>query len=94
MISPPLAAPAGNRLLPVEMSGTATTYANFVRVTGTPEELVFDLGLNTQIDSNPAEPIKITNRVVMNFYTVAFAAAIWTLANAAERYPERAKSAG
>ncbi len=34
--------------IPVDASGLTATYANFFRVTGTPEELVLDFGLNTQ----------------------------------------------
>ena len=44
-------------------------YTNFCRVSVTPEELVLDFGLNTQITPTPAEPIKLTHRIVMNFYT-------------------------
>jgi hypothetical protein len=43
-------------------------YANFCRVTGTPEELILDFGLN----SNPiggAEVVEVTQRLVMNYYT-------------------------
>ena len=29
------------------------SYANFCRVTGTPEELILDFGLNTQMGPNP-----------------------------------------
>ncbi|MCS7017241.1 MAG: DUF3467 domain-containing protein, partial [Gemmatales bacterium] len=43
--------------------------ANFARVTGTPEELVLDFGLNTQATPSPNEPVKLTHRVVMSFYT-------------------------
>jgi hypothetical protein len=55
---------------PVDASSITTTYANFCRVTGTPEELILDFGLNTQMAQQPVtEPVKVTNRVVMNFYT-------------------------
>src|SRR5262249_19984947 len=53
----------------VDASGMSTHYANFCRVTGTPEELVLDFGLNTQMTPTPSEPIKITHRLVLNFYT-------------------------
>jgi hypothetical protein len=53
----------------VDASQLSTVYANFCRVTGTPEELVLDFGLNTQMAPNAAEPIKLTHRLVMNFYT-------------------------
>ena len=34
--------------IPVDIEHMVSTYANFFRVTGTPEELVLDFGLNTQ----------------------------------------------
>ncbi|MCS7167578.1 MAG: DUF3467 domain-containing protein [Gemmatales bacterium] len=57
------------RDFPVDTSQLATVYANFARVTGTPEELVLDFGLNTQAAPSPNEPVKLTHRVVMSFYT-------------------------
>ncbi|OAI45849.1 hypothetical protein AYO44_02290 [Planctomycetaceae bacterium SCGC AG-212-F19] len=53
----------------VDASQLSTVYANFCRVTGTPEELVLDFGLNTQMAPVAAEPIKLTHRLVMNFFT-------------------------
>jgi len=56
--------------LPVDAAGVSATYTNFFRVTGTPEELVLDFGLNTQQET-PAgpEPVKLNQRLVMSFYT-------------------------
>jgi len=45
------------------------SYANFCRVTGTPEELVVDFGLNKQVGPQVSEPIDISQRIVVNFYT-------------------------
>ena len=45
------------------------SYANFCRVTGTPEELILDFGLNAQPFGEQNEPVPINQRVVMNFYT-------------------------
>jgi hypothetical protein len=53
----------------VDTSALSTAYANFCRVTGTPEELVLDFGLNTQMSPTPTEAIKLTHRLVVNFYT-------------------------
>lgn len=53
----------------VDADGLAPVYANFVRVAGTPEELVLDFGLNTQPTAAHTNPIKITERVVLNHYT-------------------------
>jgi hypothetical protein len=44
-------------------------YANFCRVTGTPEELVIDFALNPQPYGAPVEPVVINQRLVTNFYT-------------------------
>jgi hypothetical protein len=53
----------------MDLSGLVTSYANFCRVTGTPEELVLDFGLNTQMTPTPIEPVKLTHRLVVNFFT-------------------------
>jgi hypothetical protein len=53
----------------VDTSALSTAYANFCRVTGTPEELVLDFGLNTQMSPVPGEAVKLTHRLVMNYYT-------------------------
>jgi hypothetical protein len=45
------------------------SYANFCRVTGTPEELIIDFGLNPQPVGIPTQPIVITQRIITNFYT-------------------------
>ena len=68
---PKAAAPAeGQRQqVQVDTSKTHAAYANFCRVTGTPEELIIDFGLNTQPMGVPSEPIEITERIVMNYYT-------------------------
>jgi len=38
-------------------------------VTGTPEELIIDFGLNPQPFGVPTAPIAITQRIVTNFFT-------------------------
>ncbi|MEM0925430.1 MAG: DUF3467 domain-containing protein [Planctomycetota bacterium] len=45
------------------------TYANFCRVTGSPEELIVDFGLNPQPIGVPKEPIEVKQRIIVNFYT-------------------------
>jgi len=44
-------------------------YANFCRVTGSPEELIIDFGLNPQPVGPPIEAIDVKQRIVVNFYT-------------------------
>jgi len=66
------AAQAGQAQAPqftVDAAGLVSTYTNWYRVTGTPEELVIDFGLNPQMGQAPTEPIKLSSRLVMNFYT-------------------------
>jgi hypothetical protein len=53
----------------VKDSGAISSYANFCRVTGTPEELIVDFGLNPQPIGMPTEPVVITQRIVTNYYT-------------------------
>jgi hypothetical protein len=53
----------------VDDSHTTATYSNFCRVTGSPEELIIDFGLNPQPVGVPKAPIAVTQRVVMNYYT-------------------------
>lgn len=52
-----------------DSSRTTACYANFCRVTGTPEELIIDFGLNSQPMGVPTEPIEISERIVMNYFT-------------------------
>ena len=55
--------------LQVDDSRAVASYANFCRVTGTPEELIVDFGLNPQPMGVPTEPIPVSQRIVVNFYT-------------------------
>ena len=53
----------------IDDSKALASYANFCRVTGTPEELIIDFGLNPQPIGVPTQPIIITQRIISNFYT-------------------------
>jgi len=53
----------------VDDSHVTALYANFCRVTGSPEELIVDFGLNPQPVGMPKNPIAVTQRIVMNYYT-------------------------
>jgi hypothetical protein len=53
----------------VDDSRVTALYANFCRVTGSPEELIVDFGLNPQPVGMPKNPISVTQRIVMNYYT-------------------------
>ena len=69
----PAAAPAGQaqQQFQVEVDDThvGSSYANFCRVTGSPEELIVDFGLNPQPIGMPTKPIMITQRIILNFFT-------------------------
>ncbi len=53
----------------VEDKNAVCAYANFCRVTGTPEELIIDFGLNSQPFGVPQEAVQITQRIVTNYFT-------------------------
>jgi hypothetical protein len=53
----------------VDDSHVAASYANFCRVTGSPEELIIDFGLNPQPVGMPKNPITVSQRVIVNYYT-------------------------
>jgi len=55
--------------VPVDESHIVATYANFCRVTGTPEELIVDFGLNKQVSGTSPETIQLTQRIIVNFFT-------------------------
>lgn len=56
--------------IPVDATGLNALYANFFRVTGTPEELILDFGLNTQqMTPSGPETVKLSHRLVLSFYT-------------------------
>ena len=67
----PQAAPAAQQRQEIKFddSRTVACYANFCRVTGTPEELIIDFGLNNQPMGVPTESIPIAQRIIVNFFT-------------------------
>ena len=69
--TPVQAAPEAQQRQQVQIddSKILACYANFCRVTGTPEELIIDFGLNPQPFEVPTNPIPVTQRIITNFYT-------------------------
>jgi hypothetical protein len=73
--SPKADAPAPEQAQPqqpqvkVDDTHAVTSYANFCRVTGSPEELIIDFGLNSQPMGVPQNPIGINQRIIVNFFT-------------------------
>src|SRR5260221_5049366 len=53
----------------VEPVALEPIYTNCARVTGSPEELILDFGLNTDPTGNPNPPVQISQRLVMNYFT-------------------------
>jgi hypothetical protein len=66
----PEAPPAAARK-PIEVNTDAThsAYSNFCRVTGTPEELIVDFGLNPQPIGPSTTPVNISQRIILNYFT-------------------------
>jgi hypothetical protein len=61
--------PQQRQQVDVDDSHIMAAYANFCRVTGTPEELILDFGLNPQPVGVPTKPLILTQRIVLNYYT-------------------------
>ena len=66
---PQAAGPPQRVQIEIDESGAIANYANFCRITGTPEELIIDFGLNPQPIGIPTKPIAVTQRIITNFYT-------------------------
>jgi hypothetical protein len=68
---PPQPAPAQTLSVQiVDADGLRATYANFVQVRQTPEELILDFALNPNpMGSTQTTPVKVTDRLVLNYYT-------------------------
>lgn len=77
MSSPTMSSTMPNQMQPavaapqvrIDDSHLMAMYANFCRVTGTPEELIIDFGLNPQPTQNHPEPIAVNQRIVTNYFT-------------------------
>ncbi len=67
--SPQAAQPPAQQQVQLDDSQVTSCYANFCRVTGTPEELIIDFGLNTQPVGIPEKPIKVGHRIILNHFT-------------------------
>jgi hypothetical protein len=71
--APPEAAEAAQQQprpqVELDDAGAAVCYANFCRVNGTPEELIIDFGLNSQPFGAPTQKLRVTHRLVVNYFT-------------------------
>lgn len=59
----------GGASIAVDDSQVSASYANFCRVSSTPEELILDLGLNPQPFATSDVTIKVGQRVILNHFT-------------------------
>jgi hypothetical protein len=66
--------------VPVDETHIVAHYANFCRVTGTPEELIVDFGLNKQVAGTTPDTIQLTQRIIVNFFTAKRLAAALAMA--------------
>ena len=67
----PAAAPAAaaQQTLTVEDTHSVASYANFCRVSSTPEELILDLGMNPNPYAQGNVTVHVGQRIIMNHYT-------------------------
>ncbi|MBX3413775.1 MAG: DUF3467 domain-containing protein [Pirellulales bacterium] len=67
--APAAESPQQRQQVKLDDSHAIACYANFCRVTGTPEELIIDFGLNPQPFGVPTEPVVVSQRIITNFFT-------------------------
>jgi hypothetical protein len=62
-----------NQLVQAELvlddSQAHAAYSNFARVTATPEEVILDFALNPNPFQQGRQEVKVTQRLILNFYT-------------------------
>jgi hypothetical protein len=63
------AEPQATQTLIVDDSNVVAGYANFCRVSSTPEELILDLGLNPNPYATGEVKVPVTQRIIMNHFT-------------------------
>lgn len=71
----------------VDDTGANAGYANFCRVSSTPEELILDLGLNPTPYATGKVDVKVTQRIILNHYT---AKRLWSALSMALQRHEQA----
>ena len=62
-------APAQQQQVKVNDDNVTASYANFCRISSTPEELILDLGLNPQPLDPANTEISVGQRIILNHYT-------------------------
>ena len=76
------------RMADLEDAGVVGSYANFVRVTGSPEEVILDFCLAPNPGERSGQKIRIQNRVVLSYFSAKrlFLALHQTLARHEQRF--------
>ena len=69
IVETPAAAQPPQQAINVDESAANAAYANFCRVSSTPEELILDLGLNPHPYGTGDISIKVSQRIIMNHFT-------------------------
>jgi hypothetical protein len=67
--APVATTPSAPAQVQINDSDAEAAYANFCRISGTPEELLIDFGLNPQPVGTPTHPIVIDQRIVTSWHT-------------------------
>lgn len=65
----PAGAAAGQQQLVINDDHVNAAYANFCRVSSTPEELILDLGLNPQPFATGTVTVPVAQRIILNHFT-------------------------
>ncbi len=68
-IEPTPASAQQQQTLTVDDSAVKAGYANFCRVSSTPEEMILDLGLNPNPYAQGEVTVHVGQRIIMNHYT-------------------------
>lgn len=63
------AAPGQQQTVRLDESKVQACYANFCRVSSTPEEMILDLGLNPHPFGSGEIVVPVAQRIIMNHYT-------------------------
>lgn len=67
------AAPGPNGEQQVELilkdEGSSTIYTNFARVSATPEEIIIDLGVNSNPFAEGQQEVKVSTKAILGLYT-------------------------
>ena len=67
--TPPTQVGGQQRTVKLDDTKASVAYANFCRVSGTPEELIIDFGMNDDSTGVAGNTIEINQKVVINFFT-------------------------